>query len=249
MGRKLQILIVDDDPSMRKTLTDIFRVKGHQAQAAGDGFEALEKMKANRFDCVLTDIKMPGMDGVELSRLIGEAWPEAPVLLMTAYADDALTREELVEGVIAVLSKPLPLNALLDFFTYLGQERLVVIVDDDLNFCRTLADILQLHGFTVIIITDPRQVIAGISKGAQTVILDMKLDGTTGQVVLRQIRQQYPDLPVILVTGYRQEMVSAIEEAFAVSVHGCFFKPLQVDALLKALTEIYHQQLGAILTQ
>ena len=123
MSETLRILVVDDDPSMAKTLVDIFKVKGHQAEAAHSGPEALAKVaqgsfgSAHRheysrwqdrhFDCVLTDVKMPGVNGVELYRALKARQPDLPVVLMTAYSTDRLVEEGLGEGAIAVLTKPL----------------------------------------------------------------------------------------------------------------------------------------------
>jgi CheY-like chemotaxis protein len=71
---------------MAKTLVDILKVKGYETDSATSGPEALEKVRSRRFDSVLTDIKMPEMNGVDLHRLIKQAQPDLPVVLMTAYS-------------------------------------------------------------------------------------------------------------------------------------------------------------------
>ena len=115
MMRKLSILIVDDDRRMARTVRDILKVKGYQAETAFSGTEALERIKEAPFDCVLTDIKMPGINGVELYQAIKEIHPQLAVVLMTAYSSDALIEEGLKEGVLASLTKPLDINLLLSF--------------------------------------------------------------------------------------------------------------------------------------
>ena len=107
MADTLHILIVDDNQMMVKTLQDILQIKGYQAEVAHSGPEALEKIEETTFDCVLSDIKMPDVNGVELYRAIKAHQPDLPVVLMTAYATDKLIEEGLQEGVIAVLTKPL----------------------------------------------------------------------------------------------------------------------------------------------
>ncbi len=89
---KLHILVVDDDRRMAKTLVNIFQVKGYQVEAAHSGPEALEKVAGGRFDCVLTDIKMPEMNGVELYRAIKARQPDLTVVLMTAYSTASWSR-------------------------------------------------------------------------------------------------------------------------------------------------------------
>ena len=103
MTKKTHILIVDDDKMMAKTVRDILRFKGHEVETAHSGPEALEKARRQDYDCVLSDVKMPGIDGVELYRAIKVRQPYLPVVLMTAYAHNELVREGLEEGVIAVL--------------------------------------------------------------------------------------------------------------------------------------------------
>jgi len=247
MSEKLRILVVDDDRRMAKTLVNIFQVKGYQAEAAHSGPEALEKVAGERFDCVLTDIKMPEMNGVELYRAIKARQPDLTVVLMTAYSTDRLVNEGLEEGAVAVLTKPLDINTLLSFFSSLGQERSIVIVDDDPKFARTLGDILRARGFAVTQITDPHDVVERVRPNGQTVLLDMKLNDIGGLEVLEEIRAQHPCLPVVLVTGYRQEMAPAIEAALKIGAYTCLYKPFQIEELSQLLAEIRRQELGRIL--
>ena len=158
MSEKLRILIVDDDRRMANTLLDIFKVKGYLAEAAYSGAEALEKVEEGHFDSVLTDLKMPEMNGVDLYRAIN-----------------------------------------------------MVIVDDDPQFCKTLGDILRARGFAVTEVTYPAGLANKLGPDGQVVVLDMKFNSTSGLAILKEIREQYPQVPVILVTGYREEMAQAIE--------------------------------------
>jgi DNA-binding NtrC family response regulator len=119
MNETLHILVVDDDYNMAKSLADIFKIKGYEAEIALAGSEALEKVMEVSFDCVLSDIKMPDVNGVELYRAIKVRRPDLPVVLMTAYSSDAVVKEGLAEGVIGVLVKPLDIDRLLNFFASL----------------------------------------------------------------------------------------------------------------------------------
>ena len=247
MSEKLHVLIVDDDRRMTKTLTDILTVKGFDTEAAHSGPEALDKVKRIPFDCVITDIKMPEMDGVELYRAIKKVKSEIPVVLMTAYSTDKLVKEGLEEGVIATLSKPLDINLLLGFFSALKRERSIVIIDDDLKFCKTLGDILQERGFSVTEVTDPDSFMEKLKSDSQVVLLDMKLNGISGLDVLKEIREQYPELPVILVTGYRKEMTKSIENGLNISAFTCLYKPFQIDELLEVLNKVKKNELATVL--
>jgi len=253
MSGTLRILVVDDDHTVTRTLVDIFRVSGYEAEAAHSGAEALEKVKGNSFesvqdrsfDCILTDIRMPEMGGVELYRAIKASRPDLPVVLMTAYSSDRLVKEGLKEGAIAVLTKPLDIDVLFDFFSSLRQERSIVVVDDDPWFCQTLGD--TLRSFAVTQVDDPQGVVERLQAEGQVVLLDMKLNGGNGLEVFKEIREQYPRLPVVLMTGYQEEMDSAIEVALRMGAYAYLYKPFKMEKLLQLLTEIRHQDLRRVL--
>ena len=249
MTRMPHVLVVDDDPWMVRTLVDIFNAKGCEAEGALCGAEALAKVQAaradaaRRFHCVLTDIKMPQMNGVEFQRAIKALQPDLAVVLMTAYATDRLVREGLEQGALAVLTKPLEIDRLLGFFAALRRERAIVIVDDDPQFCGPLGTLLRPRGFEVTQITDPRGVAQALARGGQVVLLDMKLNGVTGLEVLQSIRERHPDLPVILVTAYREEMAEAIEACLRIGATTCLYKPFEIEELLDVLTLIGNREL------
>ncbi len=113
----MNILIVDDDFNITKTLVDILNVLGHQAEAASSGLEALERIEGASYDWLLTDVKMPGMNGVELIQAARILRPELQVVMMTAYTTADLVQEGLKAGAVAALNKPLDIPNLLDTFT------------------------------------------------------------------------------------------------------------------------------------
>jgi len=122
VSQNLQILVVDYDPGMARTLRDIFRVKGYEAEVAHSGPEALDRVRESGFDCVLTDIKTPGMDGARLFRSIREMQPQLPVVFMTAYSTGKVVQEALEEGAVGTLVKPLDIDLLLSLFSHLRKE-------------------------------------------------------------------------------------------------------------------------------
>ncbi len=249
MTENICILIVDDDHRMAQTIVDILEVKGYEAHAVHSGPEALEMVEMLDFDCVLTDIKMPLMNGVELFRAIHEQRPEIPVVLMTAYATNQLVKNGLDEGAIAVVNKPLDITLLLGFFSSLSKELTIAIVDDDVNFCLTLGEILQTRGHNVLRVSDLDDLEKALEQDYQVVLLDMKLEGATGLEVLKQIREKKPHAAVILVTGHRAEMSASIEAALELTAYTCLYKPLQIEKLLQTVTDVHHQDLGRMLGQ
>ena len=90
---------------------------------------------------------------------------------------------------------------MLGFLVSLSKNRTIVIVDDDKAFCKTLEDILYQRGFKVGQVNDPHVNVDLITTEAQLILLDLKFNGISGLGVLKNIRKNYPTLPVLLVTG------------------------------------------------
>jgi CheY-like chemotaxis protein len=109
-----QILIVEDDEAMREFLCQAISRSGYYVEAVPDGAEALRRVEESHFDLLLTDIRMPGLDGLELARQARRRYPGLNVLLVTAYVQDALGATDLEGAGIEVLSKPFNLNELID---------------------------------------------------------------------------------------------------------------------------------------
>jgi CheY-like chemotaxis protein len=238
MNQKMQILVVDDDLRMADTLADILALHDYDSVKASSAQEAIEKVKQVLFDCVITDIRMPGMNGVELFHQLRQHQPGLPILFMTAFAADDLIQQGLESGAVGVLNKPLDIHHLLRFLAALAQEHIITVVDDDPDFCSTLADILNRRGFRVAKVTNPQTEVVEMIQKTQIMILDMKLNTVNGCDVLKEIRVHYPNLPVLLVTGYRQEMITSIQKALELDAYAVLYKPLVIPDLLQKLVEL-----------
>jgi DNA-binding NtrC family response regulator len=110
---KAKILVVDDEPSARTALAELLRQEGYEIETAGDGFKALGRMDEFEPDLVLTDLNMPGIDGVELLRKVKAANAELPVVLMTAFGGVETAVSAMREGAQDYLTKPLNTDELL----------------------------------------------------------------------------------------------------------------------------------------
>ncbi len=103
MNEDFRVLVADDNRTMTEALRDVLEAKGYEVTVAFDGVEAVEKVSEAEFDCVLMDIRMPRMNGVEAFKQIKKLSRETNVILMTAYSVEALIDEARSEGVLAVL--------------------------------------------------------------------------------------------------------------------------------------------------
>jgi DNA-binding NtrC family response regulator len=106
MANKISLLIVDDEESVRDSLYNWFIEDGYQVDCAADAKEALTMLESRNFDIILADIKMPGMDGLEMHRRIKSLNKDAIVIVMTAFASVETAVQALKDGAYDYVTKP-----------------------------------------------------------------------------------------------------------------------------------------------
>lgn len=110
--RPLRILVIDDEPLVLKVVAACLASDGHTVEEATSGRQALEKFGSGRFDLVLTDLAMPGMDGVSLAHAIKQAAPGTPVILLSGFADQLEASNDRTGTFDLILTKPVGLEQL-----------------------------------------------------------------------------------------------------------------------------------------
>ncbi len=108
MGALRKVLVVDDDPVVGKSFNRVLsKEKGYRVITAQNAAEALERLREEEYDVVFTDIKMPGMDGVELTERVKASRPWTPVVIVTGYGTSANEARAKAAGVSDFIRKPL----------------------------------------------------------------------------------------------------------------------------------------------
>ncbi|MHC4954093.1 MAG: sigma-54-dependent transcriptional regulator [Planctomycetota bacterium] len=118
-----KILIVDDDPAQGKTLARVLELEGFHTAVADSGLRALETIERDTFDLMLTDLKMPGMDGMDLFRKVHVRHPELPVMIVTAHGTIESAIEAVREGVVDFIQKPVYADELMHRFQTVFREQ------------------------------------------------------------------------------------------------------------------------------
>jgi len=108
-----RILIVDDDPGQRSLLDSFLRGQGFETVLADSGEKALELLPTGKFSMMISDVRMPGLSGLETLRKVRPQFPSLPVLLVTAYADIRDAVVAMRDGALNYLAKPIDLDELL----------------------------------------------------------------------------------------------------------------------------------------
>lgn len=108
-----RVLIVDDEENTRIGLSKLLSQNGYQTQAAADGLEALECLGQENIDLVITDISMPGMNGLDFLYELRKLYPEVKVVMMTAYGGVDSYLNSMNLGAFDYLNKPVKLRDLI----------------------------------------------------------------------------------------------------------------------------------------
>ncbi len=108
-----KILIVDDDKGIRRTLKDILEFEKYEVEEAEDGLTCLVKVKQDKFDVIILDIKMPKMDGMDAIDRLQEICPDVPVIMISGHGNIDTAVEAVKKGAFDFISKPPDLNRLL----------------------------------------------------------------------------------------------------------------------------------------
>jgi FixJ family two-component response regulator len=108
------VVVVDDDPRVRQALESLLSSAGTEVRVFSSGRQVLESDALTDAGCLITDVRMPGMDGWELFRRTADAYPFLPIIFITAHQDDDAVRRALNRGAFAFLYKPFNGEELLD---------------------------------------------------------------------------------------------------------------------------------------
>ena len=113
MKTKLKILIVDDNKRLCGNLFDILELKGYEPAATYDGSGAIDLFQKQKFDVVLMDVKMPGISGIEILKILKQIRKNIYVIMITAFADEIFYKQGLNDGDYEVIQKPIDMDKLL----------------------------------------------------------------------------------------------------------------------------------------
>ena len=234
-----RILVVDDEADTCANLSDILSDLGYQVDVAYDGPSALELVRQHAYDVALLDLKMPGMDGLELYRRIKQLQAGTVAIVVTAYASSNTANAALAAGAWKIVSKPVNLSNLLSLVDEAVGQPFVLIVDDDHDLCQSLWDLFRERGYRVCMAHDPAGAAQRLERRSHDVVLiDMKLPQGSGAEVFRLVRRANPDARTVLITGLRGEMEQLVEQTLAEGADAACYKPFDVPVLLETLENL-----------
>lgn len=233
-----RILVIDDDPSLRLTVTVNLEEEGYTVLEAEDGRAGVDVVEAGEsVDLVLSDIRMPRMNGVETFQAIRAMRPEVPVVLMTAFAQEALILEAMAQGVFAIVIKPFDTQLLHRVIATALKAPRVLVVDDDPLMRETLVGGLEACHVYALSAESGSVAAEALSESAVDVaVIDLVMPEQDGLECAERLAQVQPDLNIVLMTGHNAP--DMIREASARGLLTILNKPFDVRELVRIVAEL-----------
>lgn len=229
-----RVLLVDDEESLRITLAANLELEGFEVVEASSGEEALSAAQGQSFDIVLTDIRMPGMNGIELFRRLKAANPHLPVVLMTAFANEDLVDDGLRNGAFTLLSKPFDLDHAARVLSRASRNPVVLVIDDEQPVAESAAAALSAAGLRACAVLDGQKALQRIASGDVDVcVVDLVMPGMDGAELVDRLKKLDASVAVIAVSGHSvPEMLGRVAAAGAFR---CMQKPLAPEELVHTI--------------
>jgi len=145
-----KILVVDDEEPIRKLIANILSLKGHQYVTADNGIEGLDKIMGGKFDALITDIVMPEMDGIALTKEVSNHYQHFPVMVMTGYAEEYSAETAIASGAREFIHKPFSVSEFLIRFDKMMRDHKGEEVLLALSLTDELTDLYNRRRFFVL---------------------------------------------------------------------------------------------------
>jgi DNA-binding NtrC family response regulator len=230
-------LVVDDNREFAENLAEIIRDQGAEVDLAANGAEALARVQGTRYQALLTDMRMPEMGGAEVVHEVRRIDPGLAALVVTAHvADDAMEAARR-EGLLAVLSKPVPIGPLLELLASARRDGLVAVIEDDRRLSDNLCEALRGRGFAAVTAASVLETERLGPVRPCCALVDLRVPGGPDGEAMRRLGGRFPGLPMVIMTGVH---VAPEEGAPAF-----FRKPFDTGALLATVERLHAAQVGA----
>lgn len=227
-----RVLVVDDELSLLSTLTANLELEGFEVIAAESAKRALDLLREKDVDLVLTDVRMPGMNGVELFHELRATRPDLPVVLMTAFAAEGLVDQALAGGAFTYLSKPFTMEHLAETLLRAMRRPLALIVDGDMAVM--IADALSAVGIRAEATSPGAEAHRLAMSGRVDVcVVPIGPDPAAVEALLRTFDALEPPLPVIAIAG--PSVTDLAERLHALRAVALVREPVDVAALARLI--------------
>ena len=239
-----KVLLIEDDETARSKLSKAIQKEGYQVLTAMNGREGVEQFRKEKPEIVVTDLKMPGMDGLEVMHTVRHESKTTQIIVVTAFGETDTAITALREGALDYLKKPIDLDELT---VALGRakERLsshkqgesfptLLLADDEEKIRERLARVLEKEGWRVIPVPNGEEAVKTFKEvKIDIAMMDIKMPKKDGLQALHEMRAMSDDFEAIILTGYGDE--SSAIQALRDGAINFLKKPIDLDQMILAV--------------
>ncbi len=209
---KQLISMIDDDESIRRTTTFLIESFGFRTAAFESAESFLKSAQLRDSSCLLVDVQMPGMNGLQLQRELAIAGRNIPIIFITAYDNTDARQQAIQAGAVAFLSKPFNDKELLQAVRLALQEHsektnnLISVIDDDESIRRTTALLVESFGYRATTFASADKFLkSGQLHDTSCLILDVRMPDMNGLELQSELAAGGHDIPIIFITAYHDK--------------------------------------------
>jgi DNA-binding NtrC family response regulator len=229
-----RLLLVDDDEAVRITLAANLELEGFEIVEADSAEAALACVATAKADVVLSDVRMGGMNGVELLLAMRRSHPDLPVVLTTAFSSEDLLKRAYLGGAFTVLPKPFALHRAISTLQRATRRPHVLVVDDAIADADALAGAIRNAGSSARSVYDATMAIDEVRTGKYDVVVtDLKMRDDDGATLAARVRTLDPSIAVIAYST--QNLPDIVRRVADVGVNSIMRKPLDPAKLIEAI--------------
>ena len=196
-------LVVDDNVAFADNVAEILGDAGAEVHVVPSAVEALQQLARTRFDGVVTDMRIPGVSGAEFLKRLRQIDPGVPVVLLTAWAQDAQIDEARRLGLLAFLSKPTGTKQLISLMEHARRDACVVLIDDDHALLENLSEALAARGFTACSASSVKE-LGQLNVKPLAALVDVRIPGSEDGAAVQKVKELFPQTPLLVLTGARE---------------------------------------------
>jgi two-component system response regulator HydG len=229
-----RILVVDDEEGLRQSLAANLELEGYEVVEAEDGRRAIELVRDRDFDLVITDIRMPGIDGLDTFRELRKIKPGIAVVMMTAFTLERLVADALSEGVYTVLTKPFDIARIIELIARVLAGCVVLVIDDSEEQAASMVHALRAVGLRAEAVHDGASAIRFVREaGVDVCVLDLVMPDMDGVQTYEEIRRLDGSIAVIAVSGH--SVPEMMHRLMSLGGYTCLRKPFDMRELVRAI--------------
>jgi FixJ family two-component response regulator len=245
------ITVVDDDPSVRQGLERLIRSFGWKAETFASAQEFLASPRTDAPSCLVLDLQLAGLSGLDLQKRMAEAGLETPIIFLTGHGDIPASVQAMKAGAVEFLTKPIDEEALSkaiqeaierdrrtrqQHVDLRESDAIIAIVDDDPSAREGLSRLIRSVGLRVETFASAQEFLARPRTEAPScLVLDLELPGLSGLDLQKRMAELELEIPIVFLTGHGD--IPASVQAIKAGAVEFLTKPFEEQQLLKAIRE------------